>query len=58
MGGSDIYIGIFQRKKQQHTKKFSQVQKNSTYNIGSIRHEETVLSFSSILVRSGSTAVA
>jgi len=43
-------------EKKQHTQKFSGT-KNSTYNIGSIRQEESGLSFSSILVSSGSTAI-
>lgn len=51
MGGSNIYF--FEKNS---TQKNFQVQKNSTYNIGSIRHEETVLSFSSILVVGGTKA--
>jgi len=44
-------------EKKNNTHKNFQVQKNSTYNIGSIRQEESGLSFSSILVSSGSTAI-
>jgi len=51
MGGSNIYF--FEKN---NTQKIFQVQKNSTYNIGNIRHEETVLSFSSILVVGGTKA--
>jgi len=51
MGGSNRYF--FEKN---NTQKNFQVQKNSTYNIGSIRHEETVLSFSSILVVEGTKA--
>jgi len=50
MGGSNIYF--FEKN---NTQKNFQVQKNSTYNIGSIR-QETVLSFSSILVVGGTKA--
>lgn len=51
-----VEIDIFSKNTKAH-KKISQVQKNSTYNIGSIRQEESGLSFSSILVSSGSTAI-
>ena len=40
MGGSDIYRYFSKEKTTTHKKNFLRYE-NSTYNIGSIRHEET-----------------